>query len=186
VTKGVFDWVAQRAHGRLLVFLTVLLVGCSAWLFWMGQPLATAEAPDGIVSFELAGTAERSEAILRSWSGPAGSDDARSAALLIQGFDFLYLFVYTAWFSLAVYLASTRFDGRWGRIGAAISWAVLLAAPLDAVENHALNQQLLHGASEGYAQLALWCALPKFALVAVAALFLVLSGLARLTQVFAR
>ena len=181
MTTAVFDWVAQRARGRVLVFLTLLLVGCSAWLLWMGQPLVTAEAPDGIVSFELAGTAERSEAILQSWS-----DDARSAALLIQGFDFLYLFVYSAWFSLAVHLASTRFDGRWGRIGTAISWAVLLAAPLDAVENHALNQQLLHGASDGYAQLALWCALPKFALVAVAAAFLVVSGLARLTQVVAR
>ncbi len=66
MTTAVFDWVAQRAHGRVLVFLTVLLVACSAWLFWMGQPLATAEAPDGIVSFELAGTVERSAAILQS------------------------------------------------------------------------------------------------------------------------
>jgi len=34
----------------------------------IGQPLKTGEAPRGIVSFELAFTAARSEAIVRSWT----------------------------------------------------------------------------------------------------------------------
>ena len=61
-----------------------------------------------------------------------------------------------------------------------VSWRVLVSAPLDAVENHALIQQLMHGPSQLYAQLAWWCAVPKFSLLAMAGAFLVLAGSALL------
>ena len=177
---GPFNWIDHRASRQLLVTLTILLVCCSIWLSYMDRSLVSSAAPNGIISFELAGSLERSQAIIQSWS-----DQARSAALLIQGFDYLYLFVYPAWFSLAVISLGVRLGGRFQSMGLAIGWAVLLAAPLDAVENYALIQQLLHGPGAAMAQLALWCALAKFALIALCAAFFSLgffSWIARLPK----
>jgi hypothetical protein len=163
--------VDERAQPRLLAVLTLLLLGLSLWLSGLGQALVTDAAPHGIVSYELARHLDRSSAMLASWSA-----DARERAMLLQGIDALYLLVYPAWFSLAAARLGARLGGAWQRAGAAVSWAVLLAAPLDAVENHALVRQLLDGPTELHAQLAWWCAVPKFALVGVAAAFLLLAG----------
>ncbi len=51
---------------------------------------------------------------------------------------------------------------------------MLVAGALDALENLALIQILLSGASEGWARLAWACAGPKFALVLLAAAYLLL------------
>ena len=172
-----FGWVDQRAQPIALAVLTGLLVGTSIWLAAMGRALVTQDAPNGIVSYELAGSLVASDAIIRSWS-----PGASSIAMLSLGFDYLYLFVYPAWLSLAVVRSSASLGGAWARAGAATSWLVLAAAPLDAVENYSLVQQLIHGASELHAQVAWWCAVPKFALVALAAAFLVMAGSARLLR----
>ena len=170
MTHGPFNWIDHRARRQVLVSLTVMLVASSAWLAYMDRNLVSPVAPNGIISFELAGSLERSEAILQSWS-----EHARSAALLIQGFDYLYLFVYPAWFSLAALSLGARLGGRWQSAGLVTGWIVLVATPLDAIENYALIQQLLHGAGAWLAQLALWCALAKFALLAIATVFLLLA-----------
>ena len=169
MTRGPFKWIDPRAQRPVLVGLTILLVACSAWLIYMDRALVTSAAPNGIISFELAGSLERSEAIMRSWS-----DHARSSALLIQGFDYLYLIVYPAWFSLAAISLGAVLGRSWQSAGLLTGWLVLVAAPLDAVENYALIQQLLHGAAADQAQLALWCAMAKFALIAVSIGFLLL------------
>jgi hypothetical protein len=168
-----FGWVTERAQPGLLVGLTLLLVALSAWLLWLDQALVSPASPGGIVSYELAGHRDRSAAILGAWSA-----SARSTAMLILGLDYLYLLVYPAWLSLAAARLGARLGGRWRRPGSKASWVVLGAAPLDAVENHALIQQLAHGPSALHAQLAWWCAVPKFALVAVALAFLALAGTA--------
>lgn len=170
MTRGPFDWIDCHARRQVLLSLTVVLVVTSAWLVYMDRNLVNPVAPNGIISFELAGSLARSEAILQSWS-----EQALSAALLIQGFDYLYLFVYPAWFSLAALSLAAQLGGRWQPAGLVTGWLVLVAAPLDALENYALIQQLLHGAGASLAQLALWCALAKFAVVAIATVFLVLA-----------
>ena len=169
MTRGPFKWIVPRAQRTVLVGLTILLVGSSAWLIYMDRVLVTSAAPNGIISFELAGSLERSEAIIQSWS-----EQVRSVAMLIQGFDYLYLIIYPAWLSLAAILLAALLGGRWQSAGMLTGCVVLVAAPLDAVENYALIQQLLHGAAAGPAQLALWCALMKFALVTVSMGFLLL------------
>lgn len=170
MTHGPFNWIVPRAQRAVLVSLTVMLFCSSAWLSYMDRNLVSAAAPNGIISFELAGSLEQSEAIIQSWSGLA-----QSAALLIQGFDYLYLFIYPTWFSLAAILLGARLGGRWQSAGLVTGWIVLFTAPLDAVENYALIQQLLQGANAALAQLALWCALPKFALLTVSTAFLLLA-----------
>ena len=141
----------------------------TAWLLWMGQALVTTAAPNGIVSFELARSLGRSSSILQSWS-----EHAQSVAMLMQGVDYLYLLIYPVWFSSLLYLLGSRLGEGWQRAGCAISWLVLLAIPLDAVENYALIQQLLYGPMEFHAWLAWGCAVPKFALVGLATAYLLL------------
>jgi len=156
----------------VLALLVVLTGALSIYLTAIGAPLSTGAAPDGIVSFELARNAGASQVILDSWDATA-----REAAMLVQGVDFLYLLAYPAFFSLTALQLGRRLGGPWLRLARPLSWAVLLAAPLDLVENLALIRQLEAGASEGAAFTAWACAVPKFALVGVLAGF-VLAGLA--------
>jgi len=176
-----FRWLPETARWRLFAALTVLFLGTSAWLSSMGRALVTPAAPHGIVSFELAYDVERSRAILAAWS-----DEARAVAVLIQGFDYLYLVVYPAWLSLAAALAGSRLGEGWRRAGSALSWAVLGSAPLDAVENYALIQQLLHGPTQHDAAVAWWCAVPKFALVVCCGLFVMVACARRVVRLAAR
>ncbi len=168
-----FGWVSERAQPWLLGVLTLLVVGLSLWLSSLGEALATAAAPHGIVSFELARDAARSAAILGSWP-----ERAREAAFLLQGLDYLYLLAYPAWFSLAAARLGARLGGAWQRAGIFVAWVVLAAAPLDAVENLALIRQLRDGASELHAALAWGCAVPKFFLIGVAAAYLMAASAA--------
>ncbi len=52
-----------------------------------------------------------------------------------------------------------------------LSWLVLAAGVLDAIENYALIQMLLSGASDLWARISWWCATPKFILVGLGLLF---------------
>ena len=162
-----FGWVAESAQPRLLLSLTAMSLGLSVWLGVAGESLQTSEAPQGIVSYEFAWTELGAAAILDSWDA-----QARAAAMFVQGLDTLYLLVYPAWFSLAALRLGSRLGGGWRRSGLALSWAMLLAAPFDALENYGLVRQLIAGASEPLARMAALCAIPKFTLVGVATIFL--------------
>lgn len=166
-----FSWVSERAQPGLLAVLTALFLALSVWLAAVNAPLVGPEAPYGIVSYELAGSAARAEAILASWSA-----EARAWAMLSLGLDYLYLLVYAAWLSLSALRLSAPLGSGWRRAGAALAWAVLAAAPLDALENHALVQQIASSASPAWARLAWWCAVPKFALAWLALAYLVVAG----------
>ncbi len=58
-------------------------------LLMVNQPLQTASAPQGIVSYQLAGTADQAHAIFRSWGGE-GVAWARVSLWL----DFLFIPAY--------------------------------------------------------------------------------------------
>jgi len=163
---GPFGWIAPQRRGRAFLALLALTFALSLWLTALGAPLQTDAAPNGIVSFELARTEAGARAILDSWDAPA-----REAAMLVQGVDFLYLLAYPAAFSLAAILLGRRIGGRWQSAAQPLAWAMWLAAPLDAVENLALIEQLRAGPSAGAAWLAWACAIPKFALVFVLTAF---------------
>lgn len=171
-----FTWLSERAQRHALVILLLLTFALTTFLAVLGAPLRSPEAPRGIVSFELAGSAQAAQAILDSWS-----PGVREIAMLHLGLDYLYLVAYPALLALACARVARRLEGRapgWSRAGALLSWAVLAAGPLDAVENAALIQVLASGADDASAGLARACALPKFGLV-FAALAYSLLGLAR-------
>jgi hypothetical protein len=166
-----FGWTTARARPWLWLVLLILTLVLSQVLGRLGEPLQTSAAPAGIVSFELARTVTATDQILTSW--PSG---AWENAFLLQGVDFLYLFIYPLWFSLSAVLLGARLPAGWQRAAHLVAWIVLWTGPLDAIENVALIRQLLHGPATAQAQLAWLCASLKFGLLGVAALFL-LAGL---------
>ncbi|MFO1432902.1 MAG: hypothetical protein U1F76_22775 [Candidatus Competibacteraceae bacterium] len=146
----------------------------------MAPDLITDSAPAGMLSYNLAGSQARAQAVLAAWSG-----SARERALLFLGLDYLYLCIYPAFISLGcARLALSLFDlaPRLAALGKYLSWLVLAAGGFDAVENYALIRQLLTAPSELWAQVAWWCALPKFGLPLIGLGYLLAGYAIRLTK----
>ena len=155
----------------MLPAVALLFIALSVWLTRLDMNLRNDVAPNGIVSFELAGTGDAARAILDSWS-PA----AREAAMLIQGLDYLYLLVYPAFLSLLCRRTGGRLGGAWGSAGRSLGTGVWLCVPFDALENQALIAQLMHGASDTLARRAYLAAVPKFLLFSLAVAFVLAAG----------
>ncbi|MBE2200692.1 MAG: hypothetical protein IAE79_18910 [Anaerolinea sp.] len=137
-----------------------LAVAQTAVLTLIGRPLTTPAAPQGIVSFEFAGTLTNAQAIIASW-------DARTqiVAGLSLGLDFLYPLVYAAAIALSCLAAAPHLPGRLGRFGPVMVGGMAAAAVLDYIENISLIQLLLGSSSALWAPLAWGCAAVKFTLV---------------------
>lgn len=156
---------AIPADRRKLIFgpaLALTLV-VMASLSLVGVPLNTDAAPQGILSFELAGSAPAARAILDSWDPLT-----RVHAGFSLGLDFLFLVLYSTTIGLAcVWAASVWRNQRQSlaAVGLLLAWGQGLAALLDAVENTALLVTLLGSPAAPWPQIALGCAALKFGLI---------------------
>ena len=162
MSESLFSLPPSRHRIIFLALLADTLL-LSLIMGWAGQPLATPAAPNGIVSFELAGSAAASQAILDSW-------DARSQvhAAFIQGLDFLYLLVYAATFSLAgLYAAQVLQRLGWplARLGKPLVIGFGFAAFFDLIENIALLVILFDAARSPWPEIAAVFAWLKFGLL---------------------
>lgn len=114
----------------------------------------------GIIGFELAGTPERAERILRTW-GAAGQSAARRSLLL----DYPYLATYAPLQALLCTGAgeALRRRGRRGPASAApaLAWGQLAAGTFDAIEDTTLLA-ILAGRDGRLPALARGCASAKF------------------------
>jgi hypothetical protein len=119
-------------------------------------PLRTAAAPNGILSYELAWTGARAEAMIASWTGGARVS-AWGSLLLDYGFMVAYA-------SLLAALARRAFTSGAGRLLAGAAWA---GAAFDAGENLALIRMVGWGATDQAARIAAVFASVKFALLGV-------------------
>jgi hypothetical protein len=158
-----FSRLSHAGRRQAFTLLLLLVLALSTFLMVLGEPLRTPAAPQGIVSFELAGSGAAAAAILDSWS-----PGVRELAMLNLGLDYLYLVAYPALLSLACFGVAGRLRERsagLARIGIALSWAVLAAGVLDAIENAALIRIVASGPSDALARAAWLAAVPKFALV---------------------
>jgi hypothetical protein len=167
------------ANKRKPVFVTFLVLTLAVmWvLSAVGEPLTTDAAPQGIVSYELAGSASRAQEILDSWDA-----SALAHAGFSLGFDYVYLLSYSAAIGLACVWLADALSGRWRRLallGLWLAWGQWLAALLDAVENAALLAMLFGSVESPWPLVARWCAIPKFALVALGLLYVVVGLAAR-------
>jgi hypothetical protein len=159
-------------RGRALVLLAVAVLVLLAAMK-PAEDRMTENGP-GIVAFELAGSADRSQEIQDEWG-----EDGRDAARQQLWIDYAFMLAYGAFLVLAA--AATRDLSRargWQRLTAIGGFAVPaggIAAACDAVENACLLLTL--GDAGGWAPVtATLFAVAKFALLLVALAY-IFSGL---------
>ena len=138
------DFIPASSRKKIflsLLALTLVLVGVFSFL---DTPLRNPVSPSGIVSFELAGTPDKANAIIKEW-------DLRAQlfAALGLGFDYLFMVAYGLTISLGVLIAASKHGGKFEKVGVYVGWGVLLAALFDAVENFAL-WRLLSGSATAF------------------------------------
>jgi len=126
----------------------------------LDAPLRTAAAPNGIISYELAGNIKPAAEILGSWDGRA-----QLFATFGLGLDYLFMPAYALALSLGILLAAGRHPGAFAKLGAWLGWGALAAALFDAVENFSLWQFMLGDFQSLWPRLAAFCATVKFALL---------------------
>jgi hypothetical protein len=173
-----FSWVPPPYR---LVLLGACLAGAIVFMVVLtkqGRALRNDVAREGVVSFELAWSRSCAEAIIGSWRERGLESTARRQICI----DFGFLALYPLVLSLGCAMLAEASTVSLPAVGIFISWAVLLAGPLDATENIALLRMLSNGASTAWAQTAAWCASVKFLLVFSALGFLVLQGLGALAS----
>ncbi len=155
-----------------------MLVATLLWMALMqvvSAPLITPDAPQGIVSFELAGSLGKAKWILASWDA-----HARLYAAFGLGIDYIFMLLYSTTIGLACLWAGDVLHAmRWplSGLGVGLAWGQWLAAALDALENVALAILLLQGLAHGWPELARLCAVLKFALI-ISGLVYAFGGLA--------
>lgn len=150
------------------------------WAFWatlsiilmlqlraLDSDLRSPDVPAGIVSYELAWSAERGGAVVTSWR----RDGVVETAKVSLGMDFVFLVAYPLMFFTAIRLLRRTPPARLDRLGGFAGWGVLACIPLDATENLLLWHMLDAGVSDGLMHLATISATLKFLLVLLAALW---------------
>jgi hypothetical protein len=182
------DRVQRWVRPRVLLPLAVVTLGLMVWLHFLDAPLrAVGTSPGGIVSLELAASAEQAGDIVEGWRQAKVVACARTNVWV----DFLFLLVYSCFLALLA-LALRRGLRRWmyhedhdehsgfdrccGLQARLLCWMAvgfLVAGLLDLVEN-VLLLRLLGGSAGPPAHL--W-AVSKFTLLAIGALLLVIGGL---------
>ena len=171
-----FEWLPVAEQPRAFVVLFIVTIALMLAEQITGAPLKTDAAPSGIVSFELAGTLARAQKMVESW-GPVG----RIYAGLNLGLDFLFLVAYPLCIGLGCVMVARAFSARLAflsPVGVVLAWGQLLAGLLDSIENCALIQLLLGSQNASLPVVAQWCAIPKFLIVGLGILYVLLGALA--------
>jgi hypothetical protein len=158
------------ARKQLFIVLLAASLALSIIMGVVGDKLNTPAAPNGIVSFELAGSTQKARTILDSWDA-----QVRVYAGFIQGLDFLYLCVYSTTIALGCLLAGEVIYSRhWPLAGLSkpLAWGLWLAAAFDAIENVALVILLFGSIQAPWPQVAVACAVLKFGLLILGLVYL--------------
>lgn len=158
---------------RFFLPIVVLMLGTMLVLDAVGGPLRNETAPQGIVSYELAGSPERVQAVLDSWNAGA----KRSAAFSL-GLDFLFIFLYAPGIAIACMLSAEVLRVKHlplSSLGAPLAWGMAGAGLLDILENIGLGWMLLRRVAEPWPVVSAGSAALKFALVAATLLYLIYS-----------
>jgi hypothetical protein len=148
------------------IFFAATLIVMAVFQFILDPPLKTAAAPNGIVSFELAGSSLKAQEIISSWDA-----NAQLYAAFGLGFDFLFMPLYATAIALGVLLAAGRHPGWFASLGAWVGWGAYAAALFDAAENVCLFNLLLGNTSASYASMAALYATLKFGLILLGIVF---------------
>jgi hypothetical protein len=169
------EFIPDEYRKRIFFTLLALTLSLFAVFRVLDQPLRTPVAPNGIVSFELAGSAQSARDITDSWkqmslllSSVAGQPNPDIVnlpyifAAFGLGIDYLFMPSYSFALAFGTLLAAGRHAGWLKSLGAVAGYGAFAAAMLDAVENYALFQILLNKISSPYPEIAFYCASLKF------------------------
>ena len=123
-----FHKLPKSFEKRRTIILLIFLIGFIVLMRFFDAPLKNEISPNGIVSFELAKTLSKSEAIINAW----GAIAIRSAKNSMIG-DFLFLIVYSFFISLIVHRLNNRVwkKGFVYQFGKIVCWLVFVAAFFD-------------------------------------------------------
>ncbi len=175
-----FDFIPPGWWPRFFWPLLVLTILLMIVFGITGAQLTTEAAPYGVVSFELAGSVERTQAILISWDS-----DAQLRAAYGLGLDFLFIVVYASTIAFGCGIAAQVLKGggwplaRWGN---PLSWAIILAALLDVVENITLTMVTFSPVVSPWPEIARWCAIFKFTLIFICIVYVIYGGVVALVD----
>lgn len=159
------------ARKSLFYFFLVVTLFIFGIFQFLDQPLRTPAAPNGIVSYELAGSLENAQSMLNSWD-----EKARLAAAFGLGFDYLFMPVYALALSLGLLLVGAEKPKAYHTLTSWLGWGVFVAAGFDAIENYALWLILNGEVSAALPPIAGMCATIKFILL-IAGLVTAVAGL---------
>jgi len=169
---------------RKKVFISLLVTTLLIMFImnFIAIPLTTEAAPQGIVSFELAGGVSTSQEILDSWD-----TNAQMHAAYSLGLDYLFLLLYSSAIALAcVWTGEILRDNHWPLSSLAIplAWSLWVAAFLDIVENISLSIILFGTNQVPWPEIARVSALIKFAFVFLGLVYAFFGLVAYLTRRF--
>ena len=170
-----FKALSISGQNRAFILFFILSVMVMVGLQVTGAPLINDVSPGGILSFEFAGELAHAQRMVDSW-GPTG----RIYAGLNLGLDYLFLAVYACAIALGCVLVSRglfRKNAALANAGIMIARAQFLAAFLDCVENFGLIQVLLGTQTAAWPLVAKWCAWPKFLIVGVGLIYVMIGAL---------
>ena len=169
-----FRWMNESSQKWVFWFLFAFTILIIIGMQYSAGPLTTEAAPSGIVSFEFACTLPKAQAIVASW-GPQG----QVYAGINLGLDYLFMVSYGLVIGLGCVLVARGLADRFkslATVGVLLAWGALLAALLDALENYGLMRLLLGSTNQVWPTLAYWCAGPKFILVGLGLLYIILGA----------
>ena len=156
------DFIQASSRKKIFFPLLVLTLGLLGVFQLLDAPLQNPVSSSGIVSFELAGTPSKADAITQSW-------DARAQlfAAFGLGLDYLFMIAYGLTISLGVLMAASKQGGGFEKASNYVGWGVLVATLFDAIENFFLWQILIGGGFSFYPRMAAVSAMLKFILLII-------------------
>jgi hypothetical protein len=166
--KYPFQVISQQALVPTVIAFIAAALAVMVSLRVLDEPLKTDAAPQGIISFELAGNTSASLAVLESWDQPAKLHAAFSI-----GLDFLFLITYSSALAFACIWATGLMPGSLAGLGVALAWGQWIAAVFDGLENAALFIMLTQGPSSPWPQIAQIAAIIKFTLILLGLLYII-------------
>ena len=171
---------------QLVVFLGALGATIVVQRQFNPYSLHTAQTPNGIVDFELAGSAERAREIIAIWRDAGLLDNVRPNIAVV---DTRFIPCYTIALLAGCAWAAGAFTGRLSTLGWLLAAAQILTAALDYGENaamlrafDALTTELTVKSPTIWPAIAALCAWPKFALVVAGGGYIIAGAIAYLRQ----
>lgn len=172
------EFVSVQHRKRFFLTFVFLTVVMFAILRILDQPLRTDAAPNGIVSFELAGDPVTAKAITDSWqqisrllssvAGKPNPDIVNTPYLLaafVLGLDYLFMPLYAFAFAFGTLLVAQKHPGWIRSFAVLAAYGAFAAVLFDAAENYSLMKILLGAYQTSYPAIAAFCASVKFSLL---------------------